>query len=57
MGVRASPRLWERLEAAWSNISHTRGKRPMMSAQTLPWSSVPRALMASASCSSTPRLA
>ena len=28
MGVRASPRLWERVEAAWSNISHMRGKKP-----------------------------
>jgi hypothetical protein len=30
MGVRASPRLWERVEAAWSNISHMRGKKPHM---------------------------
>lgn len=26
--VRSSPRPWERPEAAWSNISHTGGKRP-----------------------------
>jgi hypothetical protein len=30
MGVHASPRLWERVEAAWSNISHMRGKKPHM---------------------------
>jgi hypothetical protein len=28
--VLSSPRPWERPEADWSNISHTRGKRPMM---------------------------